>query len=483
MKRLLMLPLILVAMGACISASSQNDPFAPAFEAFAIVLIATLIGRFIARKLNLSLVLGEVMMGIIIGTLFSALHRPGVVVIRNQSTILSIINKLDDNIPLDDAVLTTVKESSIPPDDKILLIETFNEGDAERYILMARILLLFSSFGIALLLFSVGLQSNILEIIRLGPKGILIALTGITLSGFLGYYFTLLIFPGADPKLPLFIGGALCSSSTGMTARVFKEMNKMETPEAKLVMSAAVFDDILGLVLLAILSGVVASGEPQIEAMAFILLKAILFLGGVILVGLYVLPRIIRPIESLDPQNIRLLFPMILLLLMCWLADYIGLAMTIGAFAAGLMITEKLFSSNQDLHQTVEKLIAPIEGIFVPVFFVLMGVQVDITLFADIKVLGVGLLMTLVAALGKIGAAILLPKNINKIIVGMGMIPRGEVALIFMSIGKLVGVINAQFYAIIVMVILLTISLTPPALRWAFKRAETKQSSRPGEVH
>ena len=309
-------------MGACISSSSQTTPL-PAFEAFAIVLIATLVGRFIARKLNLSLVLGEVMMGIIIGTLFSALHRPGVVVIRNQSTILSIINKLDENIPLDDAVLTTVRESSIPPDDKTILIETFNEGDSERYILMARILLLFSSFGIALLLFSVGLQSNILEIIRLGPKGILIALTGITLSGSLGYYITLLIFPGADPKLPLFIGGALCSSSTGMTARVFKEMNMMETPEAKLVMSAAVFDDILGLVLLAILSGVVASGEPQVGAMAFIFLKAILFLGGVI--SGTSSTRVIRPIEVLT-RKIFVCFSNDLLLLMCWLADYIGLA-------------------------------------------------------------------------------------------------------------------------------------------------------------
>ncbi len=457
-------------MGSCVTSTSQGDPFAPAFEAFGVVLLATLIGRFLARKLNVSLVLGEVLIGVFIGTVLSAMDRPGIAVLRNQNTVHQIVEKLDRNIPLDSAVNSTLASADISDKEKVVLLNTFTTGQPENYLYLSRILLLFSTFGIALLLFSVGLQSNILEILRLGPQAILIAAFGITLSGILGYFFAVLAFPDADPLFPLFIGGALCSSSTGMTARVFKELNKMGSSEAKTVMSAAVFDDILGLVLLAILSGVVASGELQIGPVLFILLKAILFLGGVVLCGLYILPRIVRPIESLDPQNIRLLFPMILLLLMCWLADSIGLAMTIGAFAAGLMITEKLFSSSKELHQTVENLIAPIEGIFVPVFFVLMGVQVDITQFADIKVIGIGLIITALAVLGKIGAGIFIRRGVSKLVVGMGMIPRGEVALIFMSIGRSVGVIDAQFYAIIVMVILLTISVTPPALRWAFKR-------------
>lgn len=466
----LILPLLLI-MGGCLG-RANGDPVAPTFEAFGIVLMATLIGRFAARKLNVSLVLGEVLMGIIIGTFLSALGGPGVAVIRHQNTIQKIIQNIDNNVALDKAVSTTLSESSLSQKDQRVLSETFEAGNAEQYIRLARVMFLFSSFGMALLLFTVGLQSNILEIIRLGPRSIIIAVTGISLSGMLGYFLTIFLFPGADPRLPLFIGGALCSSSTGMTARVFKEMNKLEAPEAKIVMSAAVFDDILGLVLLAILSGVVAAGEIQFGPMAMILFKAIAFLLAVVLVGLYVMPWIVRPIEELDPQNIRLLFPMILLLMMCWLADYIGLAMTIGAFAAGLMITEKLFSSTDDHHQTVEKLIAPIEGIFVPVFFVLMGLQVDITLFADFKVIGIGLLITFVAVLGKIGAGIFLPKAVNKLVVGLGMVPRGEVALIFMSIGKSVGVINAQMYAVIVMVILLTISITPPILRLAFKRSD-----------
>jgi len=473
MKKIYLLPLVLLlTMAGCVRSGSQGDPFAPAFEAFGIVLVATLIGRFIARKLNVSLVLGEILMGIIIGVTLSAMERPGVVVIRNQNTIQHIITKLDNNVPLDDAVKTTVDHTSLSEDEKSTLIGIFKEGDAQRIILMARILFLFSGFGIALLLFSVGLQSNILEILRLGPKAVVVALLGIIFSGVLGYFLTLLLFPEADSRLPLFIGGALCSSSTGMTARVFKEMNRMETPEAKMVMSAAVFDDVLGLVLLAILSGVVSAGEVQFGPVLILLLKAVVFLTSVVLTGLYVMPYIIKPIEKLDPQNIRLLFPMILLLFMCWLADYIGLAMTIGAFAAGLMITEKLFSSSEDLHQTVEKLIAPIEGLFVPVFFVLMGVQVDIMLLADFKVIGIGLLITAAAIVGKLGAGLLLPKHISKMLIGIAMIPRGEVALIFMSIGKMLGVINGQFYAIIVMVILLTISITPPALRWAFRRID-----------
>jgi Kef-type K+ transport system membrane component KefB len=472
MKRLSFLfILILLIMGSCLNTSAQGDPFALAFEAFGIVLFAAVVGRFVARKMNVSLVLGEVMMGILIGTILSAMHRPGIVVIRNQNVIQQIFQRIDSNVPLDDAVTASVNASSLSPDEKDSLQEVFKEGNAENIIPMARILLLFSSFGIALLLFSVGLQSNILEIIRLGPQAVLVAALGIAGSGVLGYFVTFLVFPGADPRLPLFIGGALCSSSTGITARVFKEMNKMDMPEAKMVMSAAVFDDILGLVLLAILSGVVSSGSLQFGPVLILLFKAVAFLGAVVLTGLYIMPKIIKPIEKLDPQNIRLLFPIILLLLMCWLADYIGLAMTIGAFAAGLMITEKLFASTEDLHHTVEKLIAPIEGIFVPVFFVLMGVQVDITLLADFKVIGIGLLITVVAILGKLGAGIFLPKHLSRLVIGIALIPRAEVALIFMSIGKSVGVINAQFYAIIVMVIMLTISFTPPALRWAFGRS------------
>ena len=460
---------LLVVMIGCVG-TKTGDPVAPTFEGFGFVLIATLIGRFLARRFNVSLVLGEVMMGIIIGTLLAALGRPAVVVVRHQNTIQKIINGLDKNVSLDKSVSIALAESSLTQKDKDILIEIFDAGTAERYIRFVRVLLLFSTFGMALLLFTVGLQSHILEILRLGPTAILIAITGIAVSGLLGYLVAMLLFPDADPRLPLFVGGALCSSSTGMTARVFKEMNKMETREAKIVMSAAVFDDILGLVLLAILSGVVASGTIQFGQMAFILFKAVAFLTIVVLIGLYVMPWIVRPIEKLDPQNIRLLFPMILFLMACWLADYIGLAMTIGAFSAGLMITEKLFSETDDPHQRVERLIAPIEGIFVPVFFVLLGIQVDITLFADFKVIGIGLLITVIAVLGKIGAGIFLPKSVGKLIVGLGMVPRGEVALIFMSIGKSVGIISAQLYAIIVMVILLTISITPPMLRWAFNR-------------
>ena len=447
-----------------------GDPFAITYEAFGIVLVAALVGRFLARRLNVSLVLGEICMGIIIGTVLSLSGRPLVTILRHQSTIQEIIAKLDDDVPLSKAVASTIDDHNLEAPEYEVLSETFAAGGAGRFIQLARVLLLFSSIGIAMMLFTVGLQSNISEIIRRGPTAIVIACTGIVVSGVLGYLATTLLFPGADPLVPLFIGGALCASSTGMTARVFGELNLMESPEAKIVLSAAVFDDVLGLVILAIVSGIVSTGSVQLLPMALILLKAGLFLTAMVLIGLYVLPRIVPSIEQLDPQQIRLLFPIVLLLLICWLADFVGLAMTIGAFSAGLIINETLFSKTTDGQLTVQRLVAPIEGIFVPVFFVLMGMQVDITLMADPKVIGAGLVMTVVAILGKIGVGIFLPANVRKLAVGLAMIPRGEVALIFMSIGKTLGVINAQHYTMIVVVVLMTIAITPPLLQRAFRQ-------------
>ena len=153
----------------------------------------------------------------------------------------------------------------------------------------------------------------------------------------------------------------------------------------------------------------------------------------------------------------------------------IGLATIVGAFAAGLIIEEEHFLSDQETQQkeaSVESILAPLEGIFAPVFFVLMGMQVDVTTFADINVLLVGLALTIVAIIGKVAASLTLKKGDDKLIVGIGMIPRGEVGLIFASIGKALGVVNNELFSIIIIVVLLTTLVTPPMLTWAIERKD-----------
>jgi Kef-type K+ transport system membrane component KefB len=163
------------------------------------------------------------------------------------------------------------------------------------------------------------------------------------------------------------------------------------------------------------------------------------------------------------------------MMLCAWLADVIGLASIVGAFAAGLILEERCFAKTQACyhgHQTLESVFAPIEGIFAPVFFVLMGFMVDITTFADAQVVLAGLGLTLVAILGKLASSLFLGNGRDRWIVGIGMVPRGEVGLIFASIGLALGVLDNRFYSIIIIVVMLTTLVTPPLLTWAIHRRE-----------
>ena len=161
-------------------------------------------------------------------------------------------------------------------------------------------------------------------------------------------------------------------------------MNKLNIPEAKIVLGAAVIDDILGLIALAVVAGIISSGSLEISTVGIILLKAALFLGVTLYIGTKTLRRQINAVAGVENKNIRLLFPFALLVLMAWLSDMIGLASIVGAFTAGLIIKEEYFDDAlQDKDETVKKVIDPIERIFAPVFFVIMGLQVDLSAFTN----------------------------------------------------------------------------------------------------
>lgn len=281
-----------------------------------------------------------------------------------------------------------------------------------------------------------------------------------------------------DSNVAIFVGASLCATSIGITARVFKDMNQLQIPEAKIVLGAAVIDDVLGLIVLAIVSGIITTGSVSILTISWILLKSVLFLGLVLFFGLNLLEKTIRFTDRLDHQNIRLLYPLALLTLLSWLADSIGLATIVGAFAAGLIIREEYFILNEGEtveehirdHSTVEAIVAPIEGIFAPVFFVVMGMQVDISAFTDLRVIGLGLVITLVAIVGKLVTSLIVPKPNHRWIIGIGMVPRGEVGLIFASIGKSLGVLNGELFSVIIIMVILTTLVTPPFLSWSLAR-------------
>lgn len=471
-KLISMTVMLFVSTSSFASSESHGDPFAPVFEAFALILTCALLGRFVANRLKQSLVLGELLIGILLGSVLMALDRPAVHIIRNLDVVKEVIVKIEDEeISLNEAVDRTLTASTIPEKAKGHLSEILKSGHAAGYANLVRYIQLFSTIGIALLLFMVGLEGSIEDLLKQGPQGIVIALIGIGVTIGLAYGVLAFLLPDTtDSRLALFGAATICSTSVGITARVLKDMNKLSTPEAKVTLGAAVFDDIFGLILLAVLAASLGQGALEPSVIGWILLKIGIFLVAVVIFGLKVLPHLTPFVEKLDPRSIRLLFPFILLLLFCYLANLFGLAMIIGAYFAGLMIKDSMFTKDSldDHRNTIHSLFTPIEGIFVPVFFVLMGVQVDVTLFADGQVLLTGLILSLVAIAGKLGAGVFLPKGLNKMAVGWGMVPRGEVVLIFASIGKSMGVIDDQFYAVTVMVILVTVVITPLMLKRTF---------------
>jgi Kef-type K+ transport system membrane component KefB len=271
---------------------------------------------------------------------------------------------------------------------------------------------------------------------------------------------------------PLFAGAALCASSVGIAARIFRDMRRIDMKEAKLVLGAAIMDDVLGLIVLAMVTAVATRGAVEIGHLFWILLKTALFLGAVVIFGTRFLEKTVQFLARLDLGNIKLLYPFALLMLLAWLADKIGLAAIIGAFAAGVLIKEESFSGigpGLDPDQSVESILAPFEGILAPIFFVLVGLQVNLATLANVKVILSGLVISTVAVAGKLASSLAVRGGANRLIVGAGMLPRVEVALIVASMGKSLGVLDDALFSVIIMVVLLTVLMTPPLLKWAIE--------------
>ena len=314
-----------------------------------------------------------------------------------------------------------------------------------------------------------------------------------------------LVLPGMEFNAYLFLGATLAATSVGITGRVFRDLGKLKMPEAQIVLGAAVIDDVLGLVILAVVSSLVEAGTVSVVEVTMIIAKAVLFLGGSIAIGRAVAPHLLRWVSRLDSSH-SMLFSLVLVvgLFMAWLAHAVGLAPIIGAFAAGLLFepvflkefeTPKLVQDIEPLlpaavnaekmqkiravlarhtsHQH-EHMLEPIGYFFVPVFFVLTGMQVDLTALADPKVVMVALGITVAAIAGKLVAGFAAGKGMNPWLVGWGMVPRGEVGLIFAMVGKKLGVMSEAMFSVIVIMVILTTLLTPPILTVLLRRQSTK---------
>ena len=357
-----------------------------------------------------------------------------------------------------------------------------------------------AELGVIILLFQVGLESNIKQMQKVGLQAFLVAAVGVVVPFILGAWIVgPWVLPGLSNTANLFLGAALTATSVGITARVFKDLGKIKIPEAQIVLGAAVIDDVIGLIIFAVVSALATLGAVSFGAISWIIAKAILFLVGAIVVGQFTAPSIGKFFSKINTGvAMKFTLAIVFALVFAFVAGKIGLAPIVGAFAAGLILDPVHFSyfkkpkaaedievyaklvnsdNKEQLLNTakhhnekhVEELIEPLAHFFVPIFFVVTGMSVDLKTLANPKIILVALAITLVAFVGKYVAGFAAGK-VNKHIVGVGMIPRGEVGLIFATAGQQLGVISAELFSVIVIMVILTTLITPPILSSMLKR-------------
>ncbi len=340
--------------------------------------------------------------------------------------------------------------------------------------------------GIIILLFEVGLESSVKDMRRVGGLSFVVATVGVVATFALGYFVST-FFINEVPKqileiapnfnihiIHVFIGATLCATSVGITARVFHDIEKSQTMEARIVLGAAVADDVLSLIVLAAVSALVASAEADSSVSLYGITKltliAVGFLIGALVIGSLLIPRLVGFAAKFKTEGIMLTTALVICFGLASLAGLSGLAPIVGAFAGGLILEEIHFKDfGSDVG--IKDLIRPISILLVPIFFVQMGIQVHLESFLIPSVLGMAGGLVTAAVLGKQACGLVVrKKGINRLTVGIGMIPRGEVQLIFAGIGKSLGILNDQIFSAVVVTVMVTTFLTPPLLKWSIGR-------------
>ena len=348
-----------------------------------------------------------------------------------------------------------------------------------------------AEIGVIILLFEVGLESDLKEMMEVGWSSLLVAVLGVIAPFFLGWGVSAYFIPNEPRLVHIFIGATLCATSVGITARVFKDIGKLATREARIILGAAVIDDVLGLLILAVVAGAISRVSTG-AALSFVDIgliagKALVFLVGSIAVGHFVMPQLLRGAGRLETRGVLLTLAICFCLFLSWVAAKVGLAPIVGAFAAGLVLDDVHYKPTRARKEReLGELLQPVSTVLVPIFFVLMGLKVDLRLFARMDILGFALTLTVAAIVGKQVCSLgVLQRGTNRLAIGLGMIPRGEVGLIFAGIGATLmlpnsagviePVINAATFGAVVIMVIITTLVTPPLLKWALVRRSTGQ--------
>lgn len=323
---------------------------------------------------------------------------------------------------------------------------------------------LIAEIGVVLLLFGIGLETDLKKLLRVGGAAFTVAVVGVVLPFALGYFVSRAL--GLELLPAVVAGAALTATSVGITARVLADLGRLQSVEGQIVLGAAVIDDVIGLIILAIVTDLVAGNAPTTLGVLQTTGIAFGFLAAAVVVGRFVVPPVFALVARTGKEHTLATMALVLAFLLAVLASHVGSAMIVGAFAAGLVL------SPTEHVRAIERGVVRLANVFVPVFFVAVGAAVDVRTLGSREVLVVGLALTAVAIVGKFAAGFApVWVSANKTLIGVGMIPRGEVGLIFAQTGLTAGVLSGGDYSALMLMVLVTTFIAPPLLRALASRA------------
>ena len=467
---LLLLLLLPTAAAAFQFHVTHSDPIAPVILGVTGILFVALIGRFTARKLGFPSVLGELMMGILVGNIAYYFSFDLITVLREGPAIFDTMENLLKGEELELACL-----NAIGAEGTWDILDILRGPHGNEMLQVAHTVDVFSRYGVIFLLFLVGLDTSIDEMRQVGPDSGRVAIVGVLLPFLLGLLASTLLIENVAFHTSLFLGATLAATSVGITAMVLQEMKMQQTETARIILGAAVFDDVLGLLMLAIVSGIVVNGSVDLINIAMIIVMATLFLLAAVFLGPFFIRLIVRLFHRLDLIEAKMFVSFLFVMMLAWMANLSGLATIIGAFTAGLILHDAYFESwdnDRKCPICIKDLIMPLEVILVPIFFVLMGIQVKLETLLQPGVMMLAAGLVAAAIVGKVVSGFGAFGVSNRWAIGFGMMPRGEVGLIFAAIGKSLGVLDDSLFSAVVLMVIVTSLLSPPLLKYCLRRCE-----------
>lgn len=409
-----------------------------------IYLAAKLVGEICAR-INLPPVLGELIAGVVVG--ISALNLLVFTEGGSDGTSALLIQFLQSTAGLSVEASPSVAEG------------------------ISEVISVLSEVGVIILLFEIGLESDLKELIRVGPQAAIVAVVGVAVPFLAGTVGLVALF--GVPTVPaIFAGAALTATSIGITAKVLAEIQQLSSKEGQIIIGAAVLDDILGIIVLAVVASLAKTGEVQVSNIIFLIVSAAVFLIGSILLGRFLSPYFVALVDRMQTRGQLLISSLIFAFVLSYIGAVIQLEAILGAFAAGLVLAET------EKQKELEEQILPVADMLVPIFFVVVGARTDVSVLNPFdpnnrEGLIMATFLVVVAIIGKTvtGLTVFGQPGINRLAIGIGMVPRGEVGLVFAGVGSSIGILSKPLEAAIIVMVILTTFLAPPLLRLVFQEA------------